>query len=335
MGRSQVSVCVFLLANAFVLMSCKSESEAKKRSERLVSAQDVELASAQGFFLQDSKSLSGHLVRIVRGTELFSPSVGQGVLVSDSVTLVPGFECAGDGLSVVFSTQTNEPPDSADRFGGAVRPVEKCETFDQVAEAKIKEDAAWSERIAAARSALAAAEGFTLARVQFGGGIPEGKEPKWASVSAHHADAKSVSESFAAWKQLAGKFVFWAGFTRDLQSARGPATRRVWFPFRVVNPTTDNQTQLLGLESSFSEGDRSPLTSPDTWAEGPEKHLLPGFVFAGVTRYPNIRAFTEIESVSPTLLCFVARWREIPDAPVGARFSPECLDASLLVPILK
>lgn len=335
MGRSQVSICALLLASAFVSISCKLNSEPKKQPEREVSVQDAELASAQGFFLQDSKSLSGQLVRIVRGSDLFGPSVGQGVLISNSVALVPGINCGDEGLSLVFSSQTNEPPDSADRFGGVVRPVKKCETFDQVAEEKLQADANWSNKISAARGVLAAAEGFTLSRVEFGEGLPQGKEPKWAPVSAHHAESKSVAESFSAWKQLAGKSVFWAGFTKDQQSARGPVARRVWFPFRVVNPQTDDPTQLIRLEPSFSEGDRSPLGPQDAWAEGPEKHLLPGFIFSGVTRFPNIRAFTEIEPVSPTLLCFVVRWKEFADAPIAARFSPECIDASLLVSILR
>jgi hypothetical protein len=335
MGRTQVALGACLVASAALLMSCKQNSKPKKPVGPQVSAQDAQLATAQGFFLQDGKSLSGHLVRLVRGAELFSPSVGHGVLLSDSAALVPGFDCSGEGLSLVFSVQSNEPPETAAQFGGVVRPVEKCETFEQVASRKETGDGAEAELVAIARAVREAADGFALARVQFSGGLPEGKEPKWAPLAPHDGEGASLAEGFAAWRQLAGKFVYMAGFTRDLQSALGPSARRIWLPYRVIKPSTENEAQLIVLESSFSEGNRSPIASSESWAEGPDKHFFPGFVFSGVARFPNVRAFTEIEPTSPELLCFVVEWKDSPDLPIGSRFSPQCLSAAPFVALMK
>jgi hypothetical protein len=63
--------------------------------------------------------------------------------------------------------------------------------------------------------------------------------------------------------------------------------------------------------------------------------MLPGMVFSGVARYPNIAPDAEIHAPAPKLLCFILQWDEIKEAPEGMRFSPRCLDAAPVFALLR
>lgn len=287
---------------------------------------ESQLKHAEGFPLQDSNGISGSLVRVVQGQSIHAPTLAQGFLTSASSALVTGTDCV-EGASLVFPKQGDGVPLNASDIDGEVRQITDCQRLVE----QLREGEETLLKMELMRF-LAQNSDLKIAQVKFTGGLPEVDAPRWKAVPPHVSLAMDTRESaWKSWMNLEGKFVYLAGFNRELQTVTGAAARRYWLPYRLKSDPLADFAFLFALEANFEEGERSPLSSKESWEKGPSEHFFPALAFSGGAKYPTVFPYAGLQVDEPRALCFVYSWFEKKEGPLPLRYTPRCLDASVVM----